>query len=328
MFQIQLTNDAFEGRNAVYLLGRDASGPTTLVDTGVATPETESELREKLAARGVGFADVDRILLTHWHHDHAGLAGTIQAASDAAVFVHERDAPLVRGDDDALADLADRQRAHFDAWDMPAAERDELLSFLETHAGLRGEPVDVTSVTDGDVLRAGDRDVEVVHVPGHAAGLVAYRFDRSGRREAFVGDALLPKYTPNVGGADVRVTAPLGSYLESLQTLVDCDLDRAWPGHRGPIVAPSARARDIASHHETRTERVLSVLDEDEALSAWEVSAALFGDLEGIHVLHGPGEAAAHLDHLVDAGLLRRTAAGYLLREDADPRSVLPGPLE
>ncbi|MFB6094518.1 MAG: MBL fold metallo-hydrolase [Halanaeroarchaeum sp.] len=327
MFQIQLTNEAFEGRNAVYLLGEDSSGPTTLVDTGVATGETETELRQRLAARDVALADVDRVLLTHWHHDHAGLAGAIQAASDATVFVHEADAPLVRGDEGALEALENRQRDRFAAWGMPRPKREELCSFLETHADLRGEPVDVTTVSDGDVLRAGDHDLEVVHVPGHAAGLVAYRMEREGRREAFVGDAVLPKYTPNVGGADVRVASPLASYLRSLQTLVDLDLDRAWPGHRGPIVAPSARARDIATHHARRTERVLSALEGGSPLSAWDVSAALFGDLHDIHVLHGPGEAAAHLDHLVEAGVVRSTPDGYVCRERVEPRSVLPGPV-
>ncbi|MFW6003034.1 MAG: MBL fold metallo-hydrolase [Halanaeroarchaeum sp.] len=304
MQHIQLTNNAFEGRNSVYLLGSDDDGPTTLVDTGVATDPVRTELEHALARHGVTFADVDQVLLTHWHHDHAGLASEIQAAGDATVYVHEADAPIVEGDEAALDALSERQERYFDQWGMPDDERAELVAFLEHHEGLRGGPADVTTVTDGDVVEVGELSMTVVHLPGHAAGLVAYVFDRESRREAFVGDAILPKYTPNVGGADVRVDRALARYLDSLDRLVDLDLDRAWPGHRGPIFAPSERANDIARHHEYRTERVVDVVRNAGPVTAWEVSDALFGDLENIHILHGPGEAYAHLDHLVDAGLL------------------------
>jgi glyoxylase-like metal-dependent hydrolase (beta-lactamase superfamily II) len=310
---IQLSNTAFEGHNSVYLLGDgDADAPTTLVDTGVATPAVESELRAALDARGVAFADVDRVLLTHWHHDHAGLAGAIQNESGATVFVHEADADLVSQRGHAREDLQEAQEAALYDWGLPDDEREGLLAFNAEHRGLRGEPVNVTEVADGNAVALGPLEAEVVHLPGHAAGLVAYVVEREGRREAFVGDAVLPKYTPNVGGADVRVDRPLAKYLDSLERVEALELDRAWPGHRGPIIAPSERARDIAGHHEERTARVEKAVADLAPATAWEVSAELFGSLAGIHVLHGPGEAYAHLDHLVREGLLKATADGYV----------------
>ncbi|WP_432419612.1 MBL fold metallo-hydrolase [Halobacterium zhouii] len=313
MHHIQLTNAAFEGRNSVYLLGAaDDAAPTTLVDTGIATPDVRAELRDALAARGASFADVDKILLTHWHHDHAGLAGAIQAESDATVYVHEADAPLVAQEPDAVDALHERQREYLDQWGMPADKQRELLDFVGTHDGLRGEPADVTPLSDGDTVSVGALDLEAVHLPGHAAGLLAYSFERDGRREAFVGDAVLPKYTPNVGGADVRVDRPLQQYLDSLERVESLALDRAWPGHRGPIFAPTERARDIAAHHDERTERVRTVVEEHAPATAWEVSAELFGTLSTIHILHGPGEAYAHLDHLVREGELEQTDDGYV----------------
>ena len=308
---LQLTNAAFEGRNSVYLLGAgDDAAPTTLVDTGIATPDVESELRDALDARGASFAAVDQVLLTHWHHDHAGLAAAVQADGDATVYVHEADAPMVAQDEDAVAEMEATQATYLDEWGMPADKQAELNDFLDTHDGLQGEPADVTPLADGDTVDLGYFEVEVVHLPGHAAGLAAYVFERDGRREAFVGDAVLPKYTPNVGGADVRVERPLQQYLDSLGRVESLDLDRAWPGHRGPIFAPTERARDIADHHDERTERVVDVVREQGPVTAWAVSADLFGDLRHIHVLHGPGEAYAHLDHLVREGVLRAVDGG------------------
>nr|WP_272931405.1 MBL fold metallo-hydrolase [Halobacterium noricense] len=308
-----MSNAAFEGQNSVYLLGDgDASAPTTLVDTGVATPDVEAELRAALDARGVSFADVDRVLLTHWHNDHAGLAGAIQAESDATVVIHEADADLVAQRGTAREDLYDAQEAALYDWGLPDDEREGLLAFNDEHSDLRGEPADVTEITDGDTVSLGPFEAEVVHLPGHAAGLVAYVVERDGRREAFVGDAILPKYTPNVGGADIRVDRPLAQYLDSLLRIEALDLDRAWPGHRGPIIAPSERARDITSHHEERTARVERAVADLAPATPWAVSAQLFGSLSGIHVLHGPGEAYAHLDHLVHEGRLEATPEGYV----------------
>ncbi|NIS34090.1 MAG: MBL fold metallo-hydrolase, partial [Actinobacteria bacterium] len=59
---------------------------------------------------------------------------------------------------------------------------------------------------------------------------------------------------------------------------------------------PAGRARTILEHHRDRTRRVIDALDERGPTDAWGVSEALFGDLEGVHIMHGPGEAWAHLD--------------------------------
>src|SRR5688500_3372634 len=71
----------------VYLIRED---PVTLIDVGPKTPEAAEALRRGLAAHGVKFADVRRIVLTHAHEDHCGLAKQVRdEAKDADVFVHE-----------------------------------------------------------------------------------------------------------------------------------------------------------------------------------------------------------------------------------------------
>jgi glyoxylase-like metal-dependent hydrolase (beta-lactamase superfamily II) len=176
----------------------------------------------------------------------------------------------------------------------------------------------VTPLADGDRLHVGGRDLRVRHAPGHTAGSCVLEFDGDAGREAFVGDAVLPEYTPNVGGADVRVDRPLATYLDTLDALAARDYDRVWPGHRDPIDDPTGRIETIVDHHRERTERVVEVLREHGPADAWTVSAHLFGDLHGIHVMHGPGEAHAHLEYLAEQGLVERTAEGYRVRAEAD----------
>jgi glyoxylase-like metal-dependent hydrolase (beta-lactamase superfamily II) len=357
--RIQLGNTVFEGENDVYLLDGET---TALVDTGVALPDVRADLEAGLAEHGVGFADIDAIALTHWHPDHAGLAGEVQAAGGADVYVHEADASLVDGTETPLFLDRDLQRETFDRWGMPEPDRERLTGFFDAvSADLSGRPADVTTIADGDAVEAGGVFLEAVHLPGHTAGLTGFAFDprevpdhepvgragrgrvadrgrRTGRdaerdarpestapAELFAGDALLPRYTPNVGGADVRVDAPLAAYARSLARIVERDFDAAHPGHRERIDDPSRRAATILDHHRHRTRRVLDVLADRGPATAWEVSAALFGDLVEIHVLHGPGEAFAHLDHLADAGVVERDGTDYrLVDPDPDVDALFP----
>lgn len=311
--RIQLDNALFEGRNAVYLFGAQGTGPTTLVDTGLATTSVREDLRDGLAARGVAVTDLDRVLLTHYHADHAGLAGELQADSGATVHVHRADAQLVAQEAGAWESLRDRHLAAFDEWGMPDAERDELLAFLDAHDDIVGTPAEVEPFEDGATFQAGSTTLRAIPLPGHTKGLCGFEGSIEGENALLSGDALLPKYTPNVGGADVRTQNALAKYLESLAQIVDADYDRAYPGHRDPIHDPTARAETIRRHHRDRTSHVIEVLQEHGPADAWTVSAHLFGDLENIHVLHGPGEAAAHLEHLVDYGVVERSDDAYLL---------------
>jgi len=317
--RIRLGNTVFEGRNNAYLL--DGETPT-LIDTGVSTPGVRADLVEGIAEAGLSLPDLDRILLTHWHADHSGLAGELAAESGATVFAHEADVPLVAGDDDAFSDLWDRRDRRFEEWGIPPAKRAELREFRTEFAGATGESMAVEPLTDGDRVAAGDGELSVLHLPGHAAGLVAYETvaddGPTHPAEAFVGDAILPQYTPNVGGADLRVDRPLERYVDSLDRLAARGLDRAWPGHRDPIDDPAGRAGEIRTHHVERTRRVIEALDDHGPADTWTVSARLFGELEGIHILHGPGEAFAHLDHLERNGVVGRDGTTFR-RTDPDP---------
>jgi len=314
--RIALGNSVFEGENNAYLLEGDL---TTLVDVGASTESVRSDLEAGLNSAGVAVTDIDRILLTHWHSDHCGLAGELQAESGADVFAHEMDASLIAGDDETAEALDELRDRRFSEWGIPPDKREVLLGVQSDFQGVAGDPVDVQTLADGDQIRAGDGELTVRHLPGHAAGHIAFAFEtEDGGHSAFVGDVILPEYTPNIGGADLRVDEPLATYLESLDRLASHGLETAWPGHRDPIEDPAARIEVIRDHHYDRTRRVVETLQEHGPADAWTVSAHLFGELEHIHILHGPGEAYAHLDHLERVGAVEREDFEYRL-VDTDP---------
>ncbi len=307
MNRIPLSNVSFEGDNNVYLFD---DGVPTLIDTGDWMPETRENLATSLAEYGLEFGDIERIFLTHWHGDHIGLANDIQEAGGATVYVHELDAPLVGGDSDAWETLESLREQRFEHWGIPEEDRETLRAIFGSGPSLAETP-EVTPITDGDSFSVGDDTLTAVHAPGHAAGLCMYEFGD----EVFSGDALLPKYTPNVGGADIRVENPLEKYLQTLEAIEQAEYERAWPGHRDVISDPTGRARDIITHHEERSYRVLDALSRLGPTDAWTVSADLFGELESIHILHGPGESYAHLEHLREAGAVNRDGRNYSLAD-------------
>jgi glyoxylase-like metal-dependent hydrolase (beta-lactamase superfamily II) len=312
--RIELGNAAFEGQNVAYLLGAE-SGATTLIDTGANRPAVREDLVAGLAAAGVAPADLDRILLTHHHADHSGLAAWLQAESGATVHVGRGDADRAAADPATTPQLEPHHERLFEEWGMPAGALERLRTFVTDH-DVRGGPVDVTPVDAGDELDAGETTLTTVPLPGHTAGLTGFAGDVDGERALFAGDALLPEYTPNVGGADVTVRRPLATYCETLVAVAEGEYDVAYPGHRDPVADPRARALTILDHHRERTANVVDALAAGPA-DAWTVSSRLFGDLANIHVLHGPGEAWAHLEHLRDADIVEREAPRASERETA-----------
>lgn len=316
MQRISLANQAFEGKNNVYLLNHKSG--TTLIDTGDGRDETYEQLETKLAEYDVLLSDIDQIFLTHWHGDHSGNASRIQEESGATIYVHNLDAPLVENNERAYEKMYADQRDLFRKWGMPKEKRDVLVSRF--HSIPDGIAPDVKPFSGGDMFEIGDQTLTAIHTPGHTAGLSCFSLARDGRTEIFSGDTLLPVYTPNVGGADVRVERPLERYLDSLLEIRDGEYEISWPGHRTPINEPAGRANKIFHHHEERAWRILDVVQRCGPSTPWEISAVLFGELEGIHIKHGPGEVYAHLDHLERNGDIESSNGTYRLSETTDVR--------
>lgn len=323
MERIEVANSVFEGRNNVYLLGAGSDGRLTLVDTAIRQPGILAEVEEAIEAAGRSIGEVDDIFLTHYHEDHVGLAGDLQAESGATVYAPAGDAALVAGDELAWDDYRQSHDRKFESWGVPPDKQDELREAMFTLQMDLDDRPSVERVEDGDRFDLGHTKLQAVHLPGHSVGHSGYQFESDDRLELFSGDALLPQYTPNVGGADIRVEDSLATYLQTLDQIIDAGYDRALPGHRPPIEDPTARAHEIKDHHLDRTRNVLSVLDEERPKRPWEISGELFGELSGIHVLHGPGEAEAHAEHLVFHGVVEHVEGGYRITQpDVDVASL------
>ena len=84
--QLSIPTPFYVGDVNVYLIKED---PLTLVDVGPKTTEAAAALREKLGREGIRLSDIRRIVLTHAHEDHCGLAKQVRdEAKEAEILIH------------------------------------------------------------------------------------------------------------------------------------------------------------------------------------------------------------------------------------------------
>jgi glyoxylase-like metal-dependent hydrolase (beta-lactamase superfamily II) len=288
--RVPLGDEQSGDENSAYVL----PDRRAVVDPGPPTDDAWRRLRAGLAAADLAPADVRRVFVTHWHSDHAGLVPRLHAASDATVAMHEADAPLLGDYATARERRVRRDARRMREWGVPESAVADVVDRDVPTIGVDGLPVE--GLADGATVDG----VELLHTPGHTRGHAAFRVDG----DVLVGDAVLPTYTPNVGGSDTRQRDALGDMLATLRRLQQVAPESVSPGHGGPL-ALRPRAAEMVAHHDERNRRVFDALGESPT-TPWSVATALFGDLRGIHVKLGAGEAAAHLAHLAGRGAVER----------------------
>jgi glyoxylase-like metal-dependent hydrolase (beta-lactamase superfamily II) len=189
-----------------------------LIDPGPAT--TIGSLTASLEARGIRFADVRQILLTHIHLDHAGAVGTIvEQHPHIEVIVHGRGAPH----------LADPSKLLASAGRLYGQDMDRLWGEVK--------PVPTKHlrvVEGGETLSAAGREIKVEYTPGHASHHVSYLDTAS--RVAFVGDTAGIR---RGSGTYVMPPTPppdidLEAWRTSEQKILAWDPDTLFLTHFGP----------------------------------------------------------------------------------------------
>jgi len=149
----------------------ESDGHRAIIDPGPAS--TLPTLRQHLDSRGIGVSDLNAILLTHIHLDHAGATGAlIKENPNLEVYVHKA----------GMMHLADPAKLLASAERLWPGELQHL--FGETLPVPFGN---LRILNGGETLALGSRNLDVVFTPGHASHHVSY-FDSSDST-AFVGDA-------------------------------------------------------------------------------------------------------------------------------------------
>ncbi|MGW4956141.1 MBL fold metallo-hydrolase [Nonomuraea sp. NPDC004186] len=293
------------GYTLVYAL-ESPKGPV-LVDAGWNHPDAWDALSGGLAAVGIDVSTVSGVVVTHFHPDHAGLAGQVKDVSGAWIAMHEDDAALVR----LMHDYAAEEHESFQSDMLRRAGADPGEA---RQAVSRPTPPALPDrrLRDGDLVDLPGRKLRAVHTPGHTPGHICLHLEDADR--LFTGDHVLPDITPHVGiyPYDRDDVDPLGDFLDSLDRIADLGPLDALPAHEWIFPDVAARAVQIRHHHDEKLVRLRALLARrPEPLTIWEVAAMMtwnrpWDDLSPMLKGMAAGEAAAHLRALEARGEVRR----------------------
>jgi glyoxylase-like metal-dependent hydrolase (beta-lactamase superfamily II) len=261
----------------------------TLVDCGLASPDSLEELERALGALDAGLADVRLLVCTHAHPDHYGQAASVVGRAGCELWMHPRHAHTTA----ALRDPHAASRL-LRAGARLAGVPDSYLPPADTLpmelSGVAGVVLPDRELTDGDEVDGW----RVIETPGHAPSHVSL-FDGE---MLLSGDHLLQR--PVLHFDFGFSSDPVGDYLSSLERTEMLDAALCLPGHGPPFHEVAAATASARAEVAQRLERIESALQAT-PMTAFELASHRHGGrvlgAGGSHFLAEALALLAHLEH-------------------------------
>jgi glyoxylase-like metal-dependent hydrolase (beta-lactamase superfamily II) len=288
----------------IWLLEDDAGW--TIVDTGIGSNRTR-EYWERIFAEALGAKPVIRVIATHFHPDHVGLASWLverwgaEFCSSLTEWLFGR--ALSQEDPESMVRtaLAFYRRAGLDEASLAVmAERGNAYA-----RGVAALPPVLRRLRAGDRLPIGGAEWQVIIGGGHTPEHVCLYSAGSGILIA--GDQVLPRISPNISVWPSEPDAdPLQDFLASLDQLRAVPDDTlVLPSHDTPFLGLHDRLDELTAHHQERLRETLDACETPRSVA--EVTRIMFRrPLDPHQLIFAVGEALAHLNHLLYRGHLSR----------------------
>jgi glyoxylase-like metal-dependent hydrolase (beta-lactamase superfamily II) len=281
-------------------------GGWAVLDTGLGNKACREGWEAVLAGPLRG-ARLTRMIVTHYHPDHVGLAGWLAERFDLPLTMPRPEYLYSLALQYAPGDLgADMHRPFYRKHGLSAEVTELVLSrgheYLHRTTGV---PTTYHRVKHGDVLTLGKRRFQVLTGGGHA--LEQAMLYCAEERLFFAADQVIAKISPNVS---VHAMEPdldaLGIYLESLASIraaIPEDV-LVLPGHGLPFQGLHIRIAELLAHHAERCGAIARAC-RDRPLSVYDLLPHVFGRaLDEHQTSFAFGEVLAHVNHMLGKGEL------------------------
>jgi glyoxylase-like metal-dependent hydrolase (beta-lactamase superfamily II) len=287
----------------------------TIVDCGISSDDTRARW-ERIFADELDGLPVLRVIVTHMHPDHIGLAHWLcerwsTPERECRLWVSATDWNAARMASLSTTGFGGDGAARFFA--RHGLTDPEALQKVRARAGyfagmVPQVPARFRRLLDGMVLRIGGHDWRCIVGYGHAPEHMALQCAALG--VLISGDMVLPRISTNVSVIDIEPEAdPLPLYLASIEALRQVPPETlVLPSHGRPFIGLHVRIDQLQAHHELRFAEVLQACAEAPR-SAAEMLPVLFRRPLDLHqTTFAMGEAIAHLHALAGRGRLHQTA--------------------
>jgi glyoxylase-like metal-dependent hydrolase (beta-lactamase superfamily II) len=278
----------------------------TLIDVGPNLPGVYESLVDGLAAHGYRPRDIKRLVITHGHVDHFGVAKRLVDESGAKVLSHESNASVLT---DYYVDWA-RRSAYYLAFYQRAGAPPEVTRDINSCYSRLVQAAQSVSLDkplrDGDVITLGGAPWEVLHTPGHSVGAIClYQPDSAA---LISGDTLLRDTSSNPILDPGEESGPrprmLVGYLNSLRRLAALQLNIIYPGHGELFSEHRELIRGRLEFHQRRKEVIHKAILGG-CRTAYEITKQLFPRVPSNDMPLAMFETLGHLDLLEDEGRVR-----------------------
>jgi glyoxylase-like metal-dependent hydrolase (beta-lactamase superfamily II) len=293
----------------LWLLEDDISGKAawTLVDCGLGDDVTRA-LWDRVFDKRVAGLPVKRVIVTHHHPDHAGLASWLTERTGAEFWMPQAEYLAAHAMRDERAGFAFENVVSMFTRNGLADDQLELMK--ERRNGYRsrvpGFPSSYRRLMEGQTHRIGGRGWRVIMGYGHAPEHAALYCESLG--VLISGDMVLPRISTNVSvWANEPEGNPLALFLDSIAHYGELPATTlTLPSHGLPFRGLRERIAQLQAHHRQRLEELHEVCDKPKA--AADVLSTLFRrSLDTHQLFFAMGEAMAHLHFLYYEERLKRS---------------------
>ncbi|MFZ5608943.1 MAG: MBL fold metallo-hydrolase [Pseudomonadota bacterium] len=290
----------------LYLIA-DGDG-VAIVDTGLATRQAKALWRAVLTDF-IGARPVTRIIVTHCHPDHVGLAGWLSEETGAPLAITRTEYLLARM---LSLDVRETPPDEVLAFYRRAGFSDAQIALQKSRGwgnyarGVHPLPLSIERIADGDCLPIGGRDWRVVVGRGHAPEHACLHCPELGL--LISGDQVLPRISSNVSVYPTEPEGnPLNDWLLSLSRLKKLPAELlVLPAHNEPFHGLHARLDGLIHGHCAKLARLLRALDRPRPATATLNTLFGRGFDDAMLLTMATGESLAHLRYLEKAGFVAR----------------------